>query len=56
MTEIDRVHAAALEVAETVVARLSQHEPESAILLNLDHLRALLVRLTEIQDDEGRPR
>lgn len=56
MTEIDRLHAAARELAETIATRIAKLEPERSIAVQARRLVEVLEQVAELVDEEGRPR
>jgi hypothetical protein len=48
VTEIDKAHAAALELAEQIATRLARLEPEDEIVPMIDRLRELVARVIEL--------
>jgi hypothetical protein len=48
MTERDRLHAAAVELAESIAARLRRHEPESTLLDDAARLGQMLRQLAAL--------
>jgi hypothetical protein len=45
MDDLEIVHVAACDLADTIATRLRRLEPESEILVQIDRLRAMLVRI-----------